>query len=210
MALLQKAIVEHLEKHRSVYGSLDFLPKHHFALHLPQQIARDQALTDTFVVERSHLLPRQIANEIDNSTTFEKSTITRVRLERMSSLESIEERVGLTGKDAAMCPELSRALGADVAVAAGAHIDGIRIERDDVLLVDGYTIKLSDVCKTGERYFLLGYLFQLIRTLSESSSVWTNTDDLHMLEWSGQRVRRCHAWSQRGDGTWLTLQPVLR
>ena len=204
MPLLRKAIVEHLEKHRSVYGSVDLLPKHHFALHLPQQIARDKALTDTFVVERSHLLPRGIANEIDNSISFDKSTVS------MSSLESFEERVGLTGNDAAMCPELSRALGADVAVAAGARIDGIRIERDDVLLVDGYTIKLSVVCNSGERYFLLGHLFQLIRTLSESSSVWRNTDDLHMLEWSGQRVRRCHAWSQRGDGTWLTLQPVLR
>ena len=207
---MQKAIVEHLEKHRSVYGSLDLLPKHHFALHLPQQIARDKALTDCFVVERSHLLPRGIANEIDNSIMFEKSTISRMLLARMSSLESFEERNGLTGKDAAMCPELSRALGADVVVAAGAQIDGIRIKRDDVLLVDGYTIKLSAVCKSGERYFLLGHVFQLIRTLSESSSVWTNTDDLHMLEWSGQRVRRCHAWSQRGDGTWLTLQPVLR
>ena len=152
VALLRKAIVEHLEQHRSVYGLLGLLPKHHLALHLPQQIARDKTLTDTFVVERSFLLPRRVANEIDNSTSFEKPTISRVILARMSSLDSFDERVGFTGKDAAMCPELSRALGADVAVAAGAHIDGIRIQRDDVLLVDGYTIKLSAVCKSGCRY----------------------------------------------------------
>ena len=206
--LLRKAIVEHLQKHRSVYGTADVLPKHHFTMHFPQQVARDGVLTDCFVVERSHLLPKNIADAIDNSTNYEKSAIQRLLLARMVSLESFE-RGGLTGKDVVICPHFSRALGADAVLAAGGYFDGIHIQRGDVLQVDGYTFSLSAVCKSGERYFFVGLLFDLLRSLTSSSSVWCRQDGLHVLEWSGQRLRRSHAWSQRADGTWLTLHPAL-
>ena len=65
------------------------------------------------MVERSHLLPRSVANNIDNTNTFEKSAIQRVLIAQMESLESFDERPGLTGKDAAISPELAAALGAD-------------------------------------------------------------------------------------------------
>ena len=113
-----QAIVEHLEKHKSVYESIHLLPKHHFAIHLPEQFARDGVLTDCFVVERSHLLPRSVANDIDNTITFEKSAIQNVLLARVESLESFDERSGLTGQTAAICLELAAALGADAALAA--------------------------------------------------------------------------------------------
>ena len=80
VVLLRQAIVEHLEKHKSVYESIHLLPKHHFAILLPEQFARDGVLTDCFVIERSHLLPRSVANDIDNTITFEKSAIQRVLL----------------------------------------------------------------------------------------------------------------------------------
>ena len=186
------------------------VPKHHFAIHLPEQVAIYGALTDCFVVERSHLLPRSVANDIDNTITFETSTIQRVLLARMASLESFDERPGLTDKNAAICPELAAALGADAVLAAEGDFDGIEIRSDDVLLVDGHTLSLSAVCKSGDRYLFLGHVFAVVRSLSSSSGVWRKEDGLHMLEWSGQRVRRCQAWSRRGDGTWLLLQPVLR
>ena len=127
----------------------------------------------------------------------------------MVSLESFDERGGLTGKDVVICPHFSRALGADAVLAAGDYFDGINIQRGDVLQVDGYTFSLSAVCKSGERYFFVGLLFDLLRPLTSSSSVWRRQASLHMLEWFGQRVRRSHAWSQRADGTWLTLRPAL-
>ena len=193
-----------------MYGTEFLIPKHHFTMHLPTQAARDGVLTDTFVVERSHLLPKNIADEVDNSITFEKSTIQRVILARMISLESFDERGGLEGHDVAVCPGLSQLLGGDAVLAAGGIFDGIHIARGDVLQVDGYTFFLSGVCKCGDRYFLLGLLFDLLQSVTSSSSVWSRQDSISMLELSGQRVRRCHAWSQRADNTWLTLHSDLR
>jgi len=207
--LLRRAIVEHLRKHASVYGSEAWVPKLHFALHVPQQVQRDQGLLDCFVVERSHLLPKLIATEIKNPVIFEKSAIARILLTRLEDLEKFCELPGLLGNDAAISPELSEALGADTVLAAGGHFDGIQVYRDDVLLVDGYTFQLSAVCKSGDRFFLLGCLFDLVRNLSASSAVWRKQALLHLLPLRGQRVRRCHFWSQRSDGTWLTLHPVL-
>ena len=207
---LRKAIFEHLQKHSSVYGQTHLVPKHHFAIHLPQQVAEDGALTDTFVVERSHLLPRDIADEIDNSIGFERSAIQRVILARLVSLESWDERPGLTGKDAAISPELSQALGHDAVVAAGARLDGIQLQRGDFLQVAGYNLCLSAVCKSGDNYFLVCSLFDSMRSLSSSSSLWSKRDSLHMLEWTGQRIRQCHSWSLRGDGAWLVLHSDLQ
>ena len=87
VVLLRQAIAEHLEKHKSLYGNVHVVPKHHFAIHLPEQVARDGVLTDCFVVERSHLLPRSVANNIDNTMVFNKCAIQRMLLVRMASLE---------------------------------------------------------------------------------------------------------------------------
>ncbi len=209
-SLLQRAIVQHLRKHRSVYGPTDWLPKLHFALHLPRQVERDQVLTDCFVLERPHLLPKTITNEIKNPITFERSAIARVLLARMQDLERFDERPGLMGKDVTMCPELSRALGADAVLSSAGRFDGIHIQRGDVLLVDGYTFHLSAVCKSDDRFFFLGAVFDSVRYLSPSSGVWRLQSGLQMLQWREQRVRRCHAWTQQADGTWLTLHPALR
>ena len=105
-------------------------------------------------LKRRHLLPRNLADDVDNTINFKQSTIQRVLLTRMASLESFNERPGLTNKNAAICPELDAALGADAVLAAGGYFDGIEIRRDDVLLVDGHTLSLSAVCKWRSIFFL--------------------------------------------------------
>ena len=47
----------------------------------------------------------------------------------MASLESFDERPGLTGKHAAICPELAAALGVDAVLAPEAYLDGIEIKQ---------------------------------------------------------------------------------
>ena len=41
-------------------------PKHHWLMHVPQQIARDNAVIDAFVIERQHLLVK--ANDAPQCT----------------------------------------------------------------------------------------------------------------------------------------------
>ena len=72
----------------------------------------------------------------------------------------------LSTRTSTICPELAAALGADAVLVAEGYFDGIEIRRDDVLLVDGHTLSLSAVCKSGDRYFFLGHVFAVVRSLS--------------------------------------------
>ena len=209
--VLHTAIREHLRKHASVYGIAQWKPKHHFTLHVPEQLERDGVLTDTFVVERSHLLPKIIANEIKNPTTFEKSSIARVLLHRMEELEAFDERSGVLGKDVVMCAELHAVLGGDHALLSPeARFNGVHIRRGDILIVDGYTLELAAVCKNDDVFYLLGCLLDPVRVLSPSSTLFRKQVGLNLLQWRSQRIRQSHAWARQANGEILTLQPALR
>ena len=62
--------------------------------------------------------------------------------------------------------ELAAALGADAVLAVEGYIDGIEIRRDDVLRVDGHTLSLSAVCKSGDTYVSLGHVFAVVLSFS--------------------------------------------
>ena len=54
--LLAEAIVAHLRANQEAYGTDAWVPKHHFALHLPGQLARHGTLISLFTCERRHRL----------------------------------------------------------------------------------------------------------------------------------------------------------
>ena len=50
-----------LHTHRRVYGEHAMKPKHHWCIHLPGQLLRDQVLVDTFPLERLHQVVKSFA-----------------------------------------------------------------------------------------------------------------------------------------------------
>ena len=75
--LLELQVI-HSTRFRAAYGESVARPKHHYALHLSKQIARDRFLLDTFVHERKHRLIKQEADIVDRLTHFERAVAAKV------------------------------------------------------------------------------------------------------------------------------------
>ena len=84
---LAKVIKQHMASFLAVYTPEDAKPKHHFLVHIPAQVARDGLLLDCFVLERKHQMLKACCNWIDNTCSFEKSTLARAVLEQRRELD---------------------------------------------------------------------------------------------------------------------------
>ena len=67
-APLEAATAEHLRLHQAAHGDGSVRPKHHWQLDVPRQLARDNLVLDAFVIERTHLAVKAVA---DPSKTLE-------------------------------------------------------------------------------------------------------------------------------------------
>ena len=130
--LLARAIRSHGEAFQAAYGC-STKTKPHWLLHIPHQLARDGMILDAFVGERSNLVAKRAAAEVDNTSKFEKSVVNRIVLDFFSALSDphlFENRL--------LQPELCRGLldtGADAWASRACVWEGLTLQRGDVLLV---------------------------------------------------------------------------
>ena len=69
-------------------------PKHHLALHLPQQILQDGILLDTFTHERKHKALKAVANAQNNiNTTLELNVVSSVLYHQLHEFEQLTSAV---------------------------------------------------------------------------------------------------------------------
>ena len=73
--VLGAAIRKHLELYKAAYGDSSVRPKHHYALHLPDMLARFGTLLATFTHERKHRLVVRYTRRRMNLTSWETGTI---------------------------------------------------------------------------------------------------------------------------------------
>lgn len=116
----------------AAYGSQIIRPKHHVALHLPDQDTRD-----CFATERKNKLPKQIASFIHSSDTYERSVVSRALISNVRQLQK-EFISGVIGP---------KEIAADIGLEVGRQLrwggrvyhagDLISIEKDSWLLVVG-------------------------------------------------------------------------
>ena len=76
-AMLADAVARHYAAHLVAYGYKLFVPKHHFMLHLPGQIARFKMLIACFVHERKHKTVKRWAVPMctGNKRNYEQSLL---------------------------------------------------------------------------------------------------------------------------------------
>jgi hypothetical protein len=72
---LETAIRKHLVLYKACYGRKAFKPKHHYALHLPRQLAKHGFLLMTFTHERKHRLVTRYTRDRRNLRAFDAGTI---------------------------------------------------------------------------------------------------------------------------------------
>jgi hypothetical protein len=87
VAALQCAIDAHSKAFQNVYGTSHWIPKHHYALHLPAMMKRHKFLLTCFVHERKHKIIKRLANQLHNtSAKFEASILEDAHNCQMSCL----------------------------------------------------------------------------------------------------------------------------
>lgn len=89
-AELQQAIREHLEAFTAAYGKTEWLPKHHFAIHLPIQLSDHKLLPSCFVHERKHKAIKRWAKDLNNSSaTWEAGILLEVLALQIKSFDDL-------------------------------------------------------------------------------------------------------------------------
>ena len=72
---LKAALANHMRLHLAAHGQDHIKPKHHWQMDIPDQLIKDGVVLDTFIIERTHLLVKGIADKVDNTSSFERSVL---------------------------------------------------------------------------------------------------------------------------------------
>ena len=84
----------------AAYGNALIKPKNHWQMDMPDQIAQDGCVLDAFLIERTHLKVKVIAENIRNTTCFEKSVLSGVLNCDFRRITEATDIAGLRGASA--------------------------------------------------------------------------------------------------------------
>ena len=138
---LALALSRHLELFTAAYTKNEVKPKHHYAMHLPNQIANDGFLLDCFVHERKHQVAKTAATNVKNPLHFERSVYLRMVNAQTRSMPTTFDS-HLTSK-AEPLPQLGGM------VALGAVFHGARVSENDVVFVEGACVLVKGCADLG-------------------------------------------------------------
>lgn len=97
---LKAATAAHMRLHIAAYGEGLIKPKNHWQMDVPAQIAEDGCIVDAFLIERTHLKVKAIADHIKNTTMFERSVLSGVVNCHFRKVTEATDIAGLRGSSA--------------------------------------------------------------------------------------------------------------
>ena len=190
VAELQATMQRHLQKHIAVYGCSHIIPKHHWLIDTAAQFLQDTLVLDAFVIERTHLAVKSIADFVKNTICYERSVLTGI----VCSLGTDEDlqRTRLVGP-------IAHVPGSAACVGDRAVVFGLEYQVGEVIL-RGEAAGLLKACavEAGELFFLVQSL-QLAREVTRCCGSHGGLPGL--LVWPAREVCHSVAWRVRTDGT---------
>ena len=195
IAELQAAMGRRLEKHVGVYGDTHVLPKRHWMLDTPAQFLKKSVVLDAFVIERTHLAVKTIAEQVRNTRAFERSVLSGM-LCCLNETYLDVSLYKLVGRTSVLPGTLARA--ADRAV-----VYGMEFAVGDVIL-RGPAVGLLKACalEVGE----LTFVVQELRFAKEFTRCCGSYEQsAGLVLWPA--IETCHAltWRIRIDGTFFVV-----
>ena len=194
---LRAATGQHLRLHKAAYGTQWIKPKHHWQMNVPSQLLRDMCVLDAFVIERTHLRVKAIADHIRNTSEFERSTLAGVLTGAFESAKSASLEGGLLGITAPWPARPTTSIGDKM------DIFNFEVAVDDVVL-RGNDAGVVRACAAEA-----GTLFAFVEPLGEATTVSPQgiafrTKGAISL-WPAAELRHCVGWQRRADGSLLVL-----
>ena len=193
---LERLIKCHMDTHIAVYGSAHIKPKHHWVADLPAQIRRDGLVADCFIVERTHLAVKAVAQEIDRTTVFERSAL--ASLSTVTFRDRHLHNDGLIGRSA----PLGGAIG--MRVANRMRMFGAEFVVGDVVTLGANAGCVAACCEQDEVLALVVQPLELESRISDHCDVCKPLDRL--ATWRATAVQQTLAWRRRADGSILVVR----
>lgn len=127
-AYLQSAISRHLQLHLAAYGDGGIRPKHHWMFDVPGQIVRDGMVLDLFIIERTHVMVKAVADTVLNTARYERSVLAGV-------VNTLLHGQGSTAIHALLGK--CRRASPGVLTASKMKVYGVHLEEGDIVLQSG-------------------------------------------------------------------------
>lgn len=191
---LRAALQKHLELHRACYGDRYVRPKHHWLLDTVEQIARDRFVLDAFVIERTHLQVKSVAEKIKNTVAFERSVLQGVLAVTFNAAQAERQWLGLLGRTA-LVP------GTEARVADKGLILGLEVRVEEIVVKSAGLGKVAAFVEEAGAFFLVVHPLLVVSKIGDSASICRQTAELEL--WPALEVYPALAWMPRPDGTVL-------
>ena len=186
---LRSAVSRHFRLHREVYGSDKLKPKHHWLYDVCDQMERDPYILDCFIVERLHLRAKAMANDVLNTSVYERSVLaSMLNLQRNTLQTAGGESNSLVGR---VVPFPSRPLAqvGDHLEHAGRHIS----VGDLVFHGEAMGSVIACASESGSLYVVVEPCI-FIRKLSVHSDVFVRCPNGGLQVWQVALVEPAVAW----------------
>jgi hypothetical protein len=192
------AAPEHLRLHIVAYGTRYVKPKHHWTLDVPAQILRDGCVLDAFIIERTHLLVKGIAEHVRNTSGYEKSVLSGVLSCAFKAAEVAQLGDSLLGRVASLPGH------PNVQVADKMAIFTFEVAVDDVILRgDSAGIVVACVLEHGRLMAVVDVMVQ-VGVVSNHTRAFalSGTADV----WLATEISHCIAWYSKPDGSFVVIR----
>ena len=192
---------EHLQLHRAAYNDDFIIPKHHYCMHIPAQIRRDDIVLDAFVVERKHRAAKQMASEIDNTSRFEKTMLARLLRLQAEHGPQTDTLRGTT----AVSEEIAAMLGLPrVTVGEKATVGGRDVAVDDILFFGQRAVLILACVSSGDEITAIANIYQYHADYG-TAHLWKPIGEMAQVQLR-HGFGTPEYWSFEPDGTLMTLQ----
>ena len=169
--LLDEALSNHLRLHKAAYGTEHIKPKHHWLFDVACRLRRRDLLwflVDCFVLERSHLTARDVADNVKNTRSFERSVLAGVLNKQIYGLKKMVASGAMLDFRSAPMPGYPQAQVADNMNFKGQHIS----VGDVVLSGDNAAGVVLACAQEGDEFFVIVETLVLIEQVTPQSATW--------------------------------------
>ena len=195
---LERQVSQYIALHKVAYGTALMKPKFHWALDVPSQICRDRMVLDAFVIERSHLRVKAVADQVRNTRSFESSVMASLATVCWQHAETDEFGNCLLGPTAS----LTGIHGAWIADRM--QVWSVEFSIDDMVSKTGGQVgTVVACCSVDGRLLALVRPALVARRPSEHSVLCRLSGDLEA--WPEKELMLCLAWHSEPDGSILVI-----
>ena len=192
---LQRQLEQFFRLHKAAYQDVLLKPKHHWAMDLPEQLLRDDAIFDAFALERLHLRAKRIAQNVRNcGSNMEIAILEGVLAQQIQKINAGDLANGLRGREEILADF------ADTVTAPGLHWNGLLVSSGDLIFEGGILGEVVAAARRrGQPPYIIVQLLEHVERVTPHCSTWRSTDEVAMF-FSISSLRFPQMWKHEEGG----------